>query len=78
MKFDTEQVFYYIRRLLPCQKKLLGADDDEGCQTGVGRSRPGVGPEQGKSRVEAGTGQQQGRSRAGLELSRVEQKEGRS
>ena len=61
---------YDKRRLSPCRKKLKCADDDEGCQTGVGRSRSreGAGPEraevgQGRIRTEVGTGQEQGRSR---------------
>ena len=44
----------------------LGADDDEGCQTGVGRnsSRDWAGAEQGRSR--AGAGKEQEQSRTGL------------
>ena len=38
-----------------------GADDDEGCQTGVGRRRAGAGG--GPGRAEGG--QEQGRIRAG-------------
>ena len=43
---------YHKRRLSPCRKKSKSADDDDGCQTGVGRtrSRAGVGWEQAGSR----------------------------
>ena len=46
-------------------KKFVGADDDEGCQTKVGRSRSrkGAGLEQGKSRNRAGAGRQARNSR---------------
>ena len=42
---------YDKRRLSPCRKKLKCADDDEGCQTGVGGSW---------SREEAGLDQERG------------------
>ncbi len=45
-------------------------DADEGCQTGVGRSRVGAGQEQARSNAKAR--QEQGRSRAGAELNRVD------
>ena len=54
--------FYHKRRLSPCRKKSSGADDDdEGCQTRVGRTR---------SRAGAGAGLEQGKS--GVEQSRAE------
>ena len=60
---------YHKRHLLPCRKKSLSAADDEGYQTGVGRtmSRKGAGQEQNTSPAEAGAGQEQeqGSSSAG-------------
>ena len=53
-------LLYNKKRLSLCRKNLKGADDDEGCQTGVGRSssRKGAGleQEQGRSKNRAGTG----------------------
>ena len=43
-------------------KKLLGAEDDEGCQTGVGRSKSRAGARQQQSRNRAGAGAQQEQS----------------
>ena len=57
---------YHKRRLSPCRKKSKGADDDEGCQTRVGRSWSREEAEldqekgqegQGRSRAEVGAGQ---------------------
>ena len=45
-------------------KKVGADDDDECCQTGVGRSRAGAGQEQAMSRARAGQKQEQGRSRS--------------
>ncbi len=47
---------YLKRRLTPCQKKSYSTDDDEGCQTRVGRtmSRAGADHEKARSRLGAG------------------------
>ena len=60
-----------------CRKKSYSANDEEGCQTVVSRSRAKkgrskAGQEQGRLRNKAGAGQKQGRSRAG-----ARQKQGR-
>ncbi len=57
-------MIYRKRRLSPCRKKLLGADDDEGCQTGVVRNRSGAEVGQEHVRSKARAGQKQGKSRA--------------
>ena len=51
-------------RLMPCRRKSEHADDDEGCQTGVGQ-------EQARSKARAG--QEQGRNRGEAELNEEEQ-----
>ena len=56
-------VHYHERWLSPCRKKLQGADDDEGCLTGVGRQAgagAGLEQEQGRSRNRIGAGKEQG------------------
>ena len=44
---------YHKRWLSQCRKKLYGADDDEGYQTGVGTGQE---QEQGRSRAGEGVG----------------------
>ena len=60
---SVPSLLFHKRRLSPCRKKLNGADDNESCQTGVGRTRStaGAGQDQGSSR--AGARQELGRSR---------------
>ena len=58
------------RAALTVPNKSEGADDDKGCQTGVGRTRISAIPEQEQGKSRAGKSRA-GKSRAGQEKSRA-------
>ena len=53
-----------IQKARCAEKKLQGADDDEGYQNGLGRSRSRAGARQEQTRSRLGVGQEQGRGRS--------------